>query len=309
MVKPLTISIVTYNSQPYIADCLASLKEQSYQDFDLIVVDNNSEDDTRDTAKLIFPEARIIHLASNKGFGSAHNMAIRTCDSPWVLVLNPDTKLDKDCLKNMMLVTENDSIGSVGNCLLRAKGEGQAIVDSAGIKRTFYNEVIDRGSGNELSIQLKQSQEVWGISGACAMYRRQALEEVAHKTKMQPEYFDEHFFMYKEDIDLAARLQRHGWKAWYEASAIGYHDRTGNAEATFVKTVHSRKNKPSYIHTNSYRNHWYFLLKNAKPHQIVPSLIYELAKAFYLLFFEPQTLKSIPVIIKNIPTMVSRRYA
>ncbi len=309
MVKPLTISIVTYNGENDIAACLSSLKRQSFQDFDLIIVDNNSKDDTRATAKSIFPEARIIHLASNKGFAAAHNIAIRASDSPWILVLNPDTKLAKDCIEKMMKATENDSIGAIGNCLLRTKGDGQDIIDSAGFKPTFYNEVIDRGSGKKLSAALKKPQEVWGISGACVMYRREALESVAHKTKMHSEYFDEHFFMYKEDIDLAARLQRNGWKAWYEASAIGYHDRTGYAESSRLKTASKRSKKPSYIHSNSYRNHWYFLLKNARPHQIIPSLIYEFGKAVYLLFFEPQTLKTLPVVIKHIPTMLSRRYA
>ena len=309
MVKPLTISIVTYNSENDIVACLSSLKRQSYQDFDLIIVDNNSSDNTTALIESSYPEANVYKLESNKGFGSSHNLAIKSSNSPWVLVLNQDVVLERNCIEKMMNATTKEGVAAIGPCLLRSRSESNRLIDTAGLRRTFYNNVYDRGSSKPQLDQYKISQEVWGISGACVMYRREALEEVAHKTAMHSEYFDEHFFMYKEDVDLAARLQRRGWKAWYEASAIGYHDRTGNAEGSLIKTVKGRKYKQSYIHSNSYRNHWYFLLKNARPHQVIPSLIYEFAKAVYLLVFEPKTLKSIPAVIKNIPTMLSRRYA
>lgn len=308
MVKSITISIVTYNNEGDILACLKSVMSQTYKDFNLVIIDNASQDRTCQVAREAMPEARIIQLASNKGFGTAHNLAIRTTATPWVLVLNPDTKLEKDFLEKIMSATDREEVGVIGACLLRNENTEVPMVDSAGLKKTFYNQVYDIGSSGPLTNDHKKSREVWGVSGACALYRRAALESVAYNHQRGGEYFDEHFFIYKEDVDLSARLRRKGWRAWYQADAIAYHDRTGRAEESFASTVKGRKSRKEYIKVQSYRNHWLYLAKNAAPLELIPSLFYEFAKFVYLLIFETRTLKGLFGALRYLPIMIKRRY-
>ncbi len=300
MSKHVTISIVTYNSAKDIVACLQSLQKQSFKEFEVIIVDNASTDTTREEVKRVYPQARIIALENNIGFGAAHNVAIQASEANYFMVLNPDCLLKEDALRRLVNAAElRKEAGVIGPCIMRTRGE--TIVDSTGLVQTWYGAVKDRGTGEELDGRQKQSQEVWGVSGACALYRREALESIRYEADGRPEYFDEHYFMYKEDADLAARLQRAGWQAWYQHDAIAYHDRTGNAQTT-------RKEKKAYIKAYSYQNHLLYSFKNIRGLRLVPAMIYEAMKFFYLLLFERSTLKVLPAVIKALPETLNRRY-
>lgn len=307
MSKPLTISIVTYNSAPLIASCLQSLQHQTFSAFDIIVVDNHSTDETIQEVHRVAPQARVIALENNVGFGAAHNIAIHASDSEYILVLNPDCTLKETALRRLMNAAEvQEEAAAISPCILRSPND--SVIDSTGLVKTFYGAAYDRGAGKPLPGSLKQSGSIWGVSGACALYRRSALEEVQHTTDShRPQYFDEDFFMYKEDVDLAARLQRAGWSAWYQHDAIAYHTRTGKP-SKIQDTKRNRETRKEYINKHSYRNHLLYLVKNVRGLAILPSFFYEFMKFVYLFVFETKTLSVWPSVIKAIPTTLSKRY-
>ena len=283
----VTISIVAYNGREYIKDCLESLKAQTFQDFEVFVIDNASSDGTLEEVSRIYPEAYTIPLPKNVGFGAAHNISIGASKSEWILVLNQDAVLNSDCLEKML---HNKDYAAIGPLLKRPDGS----IDTAGMRKSLYGKVQD--------ITVKtEPKEVWGISAACVLYSRDALQKIAYKhaNRDLPEYFDEYFFMYKEDVDLAARLRKFGYKAWLESNAIGIHDRT---------TALSRSKRPEYIRFNSYKNHWLYLIKNARFLELPAIFIYETGKFFYLLIKEPKTLLSVRDVFRLIPVMIKRRY-
>lgn len=301
----LTISIVTYNGAAVIADCLKSLQAQTFEDVELIVVDNASQDDTLEVVRQYAPEATIIALSQNVGFGAGHNIAIRQAAASWVLVLNQDVVLKSNALEQLYDATLRGDVAVIGPCLLRSAHESPAIIDTAGLEKTWYYRFTDRGSSKPLHEGLQRSGYVWGISGACMLLRKQALQQIAYG---QAEYFDESFFMYKEDIDLCIRLKREGWKAWYEASAIGYHRRTARQPRTTTQTAAHRRRMPTYVKQYSYRNQWYLILKHTLFVLLPFIALYEILKFGYILLSEPRTLALVPDIIKSLPRLVKRRY-
>ena len=299
MIKALTISIVTYNASNEIRECLQSLKRQTFQDFDITIVDNNSSDNTLDQVSLIYPDAKIIRNRENCGFGKAHNQAISKSNSNWILVLNQDVILEDAAIEKMMLKTTDESVASIGLKLFLDSSKTK--IDTTGLIKTIYYKVIDRGAGDMPSPDLDKSNWVWGISGACVLYRKSALDRISYGNAQDREYFDEYFFMYKEDIDIAARLQSAGYKSWYQADAIGVHARTGSSSK-------KRSERPEYISTQSYKNHLYFIFKNASLVALPLITLYEALKLGYLLLFEPRTLRVLPVALRNLPLMYKRRY-
>ena len=306
--RKLTVSIVTYNAGADIRKCLDSLKRQTFRDFKIIIVDNASRDSTVETARLVFPGALVIVLSENRGFGAGHNIAIANSDSDWVLILNQDAELKDDCLEKLMKPTNKSELAAITPLLLR--NDTDNTIDTTGLTRNWYYKVIDRGAGNKYEEDVYKSGYVGGVSAACGLYRTKALEEVSYQRtdRDYPEYFDENFFMYKEDVDLAARLNRKGWKAWFEKTAVGFHDRTGHGPKAVSQTKKHREYLPEYISINSYRNHWFFLIKNLPLYSLVPVLGYEAIKFMYLLIFERKTLKGIKEVVGKFKFMLNRRY-
>jgi GT2 family glycosyltransferase len=169
-----------------------------------------------------------ISLPDNRGFAAASNEGLRRTTAPWVLSLNPDCRLDPGFLARLVAAVESHpTVGSASGLLLRARGDDLEpidVVDSAGMIVTSGGRHFDRGSGSGMPLGPALARPAWvfGASGAAALYRREALDDVAYPGG---EVFDEGFFAYREDADLAWRLQRRGWSCLYEPQARAYHAR------------------------------------------------------------------------------------
>ncbi len=254
----ISIVIVTYNSARFLPDCLASIKDQSFQDFEIIVIDNS---------------------VNNLGLCRANNQGIRRSKGEYILIMNPDVVLKKDFLEKIIEQAEKlPQGGSFGPKLLRLiNNEKTDIIDSTGLKVLPHYKIIDRGAGKQDKGQFEKTEEVFGISGACALYRRKAID-----------FFDEQFFVYKEDIDMAWMLKEKGWQNWYIPEAVAYHQR-----AIFLGKERKKRNR--LINYYSYRNHLLLLAKHLDKKtfwqnswRIIP---YEFGKFIYILFFETRNIR------------------
>jgi len=244
----VSVTIVTYNSGRFIKRCLESVLAQSYPHKEIIVIDNASTDGTCDILEQFEDRCRIIYNESNIGFAAAQNQAIRMARGDWVLTLNPDVLLLGGFIEAMVAAGHiHPRIGSVCGKLLTMQASfelpDRPLVDSTGIYFTPMLRHLDRGSQQEDNGHYLRYEYVFGASAAAALYRREMIDDIS----IEGEFFDEDFFAYREDADVAWRAQLMGWRCIYTPHARGYHVRKalpGNRRALPpVINMHSVKNR------------------------------------------------------------------
>lgn len=228
------VSIVTWNSAAVLPRALESLVKQTLKPQSITVVDNGSTDASVRIATAL-SSVDVLQLHANHGFAGGHNHGIRQGSADYVLVMNPDVTLEPTYLAT--LVTFADAHPDAAAFVGRVERPGGAI-DTAGIAVTPWRVVRDRTDVPE------KPHEVFGVSGAVALYRRTALRDVA----VQAEFFCSLLLAYKEDVELAWRLRWAGWRAFCVPSARAQHARG-------VQREQSRRARPSDLRYLSYRNH------------------------------------------------------
>jgi GT2 family glycosyltransferase len=252
----VSVTIVTWNSAQYLAECFASLERQDYRELEVIIVDNDSSDDTRALLRELASRWRVIYNERNVGFAAGQNQAIRASGGEWVLCLNPDIVLDPDFISRLVAAgEEHPDAGSVCGKLLRwdpaAAQHRTDIIDSTGIYFTRNMRHLDRGAEERDDGQYDNVQYVFGASGAAVMFRRDFIEGVS----VEGEFFDEEFFAFREDGDLAWRAQVMGWKCLYTPAAVAWHVRRVTPER--------RSHLPLVINWHSVKNRFLMRGKNS----------------------------------------------
>ncbi len=226
----LDVAIVSYRSREMVRDCLTTLFEHApSRPLEVFVADNDSGDGTVEMVRAEFPQVRLLAAGGNLGFGKATNMLIDAGDSPYVLALNPDTRMTAGALD--LLLDLMDERPEVGICGCRLELEDGSLDHAA--KRSFPTVVSSLGHFTGLGRRLRggrlaayvapevESGPVDCVNGAFMLMRREALERVGA--------FDEGFWMYMEDIDLCYRFVAAGWKVWYEPRATVVHIKAGTS--------------------------------------------------------------------------------
>ncbi len=244
----VSVTIVTYNSGRFIKRCLESVLDQDYPFKEIIVVDNNSTDGTIDILEPFEDRCRIVYNEENIGFSAAQNQAIALSEAEWVLTLNPDVLLLQGFLEALVNAGSMDPrVGTVCGKLMTMKATfdfpEEPLVDSTGIYFTPTLRHLDRGSLQLDDGSFRNYEYVFGATAAAALYRREMIEDIT----INGEFFDNDFFAYREDADVAWRAQLMGWKCLYVPYAKGYHVRKalpGNRrELTAEINMHSVKNR------------------------------------------------------------------
>jgi len=307
----VSINLVTWNGERFIEDCLDSVFKQTFIDYSIIIIDNGSSDKTVEIISNKYPHLKIVRHNQNFGYAKAHNQAIHWTKSDYVLCLNQDVILESSFLSEMvMFMDQNNLCGSATGKLYRLQeGQKTKYFDSLGLRLHKNYKVTEIRAGEMDDGKSDISEQIFGISGALSFYRRKALEDVVYKQ----EYFDENFFSYKEDVDMAHRLLLAGWKSFYVPRATACHARTASApteELTNREIIKNRKRKSQFVSSFSYRNHLYFIYKNLpqfKVKYLWPIFIYELLKFIYVLFCETKNLKAWSELFKNRKVMKQKR--
>ncbi|BCX13501.1 MAG: hypothetical protein KatS3mg085_033 [Candidatus Dojkabacteria bacterium] len=203
----VSIIIVTWNSGKDIKTCLDSLFEQSFKDFKAIVVDNASQDDTVQKVEQ-YPEVDVIKQKKNYFLCKSNNdgikYAIKNYQSEYVMVLNPDTKLDSNCLKFLIQTfNKNQNIGAVGPKIYFWNNPNEGKINSAGMIFDNFMQAYDRGFLEEDHGQYDKEEVVPALSGACILFKVEALKKVG--------LYWEILKMYLDDVEIALRLKKNGF--------------------------------------------------------------------------------------------------
>lgn len=299
----IAVQIVTYNSADFIADCLNSVILQSYPVEKIIVIDNDSNDCIKDVVSH-YSNVYFVQNSINSGFVGGHNQGLNYAETDYVLVLNPDVILDKYYIEHIIKFMQlNEKVGAATGKLYRDLDS--YIIDSTGINIKKSRRAVDRGSGEVDQGQYDDMINVFGVSGAAAVYKREMIDMISEDGR----FFDESFFAYKEDVDVSWRARLAGWEICFVPKAIAQHER-GWKDNKSRKDISLKTRKHSYINRHFYiiknDNIFYFLLHFPFIFIYEAScLVYILLKerklfyAYKLLFIEYKSLKNKKVFIQS----------
>ncbi|MCF7795736.1 glycosyltransferase family 2 protein [Patescibacteria group bacterium] len=301
----LSINLVTYNAEKYIKLCLNSIFKQNFVGFEIIIVDNASSDKTISIIENDFlskyQNIKLIKNSKNLGFANAHNIAINSSESEYILLLNQDIILEKNYIFYLIRFLDNNkNYSSCNGKLLKLKFDEKnniiktSVIDSLGLKPNLGYKFKNIAEGEIDSKKYDNDFDVWGVSGALPIYRRSSIYNVSKLKNNYYEIFDESFFMYKEDIDLAFRLKNFDLKSKYISSSIAYHERGLKNKKGLLKKMRDKKNN-DFLNYLSYRNHLLLLYKNLNLKNFIihfPFIFYEELKKFlYYVFYKPSIIK------------------
>jgi len=236
MIPQLDIVIVNWNAGSYLRECIRSMSIALSNSFELksiVIVDNASTDNSLDDVEDVDLPVRIIRNDSNVGFGKACNAGVWSCSSEYLLILNPDTRLFSNSIDPVILFMqkeENKSVGMVGVQIIDDEGNISrncarfptpfgSIYRSLGLDRLFPK-IFKTHFMTEWDH--KDSRVVDQIMGSFIVLRRDLFEKLKG--------YDDDFFVYYEDLDLAYRGFKLGYKNYYLAEAQVYHKGGGTSE-------------------------------------------------------------------------------
>ncbi len=220
----ISVVVVTWNRRELLQACLASLARQRHPRFEVVVVDNGSQDGSAVTVRKLaesYPvPLRLIANSSNLGFCAANNQGFAASQSELVALLNNDAEAEPGWLEALEAVIRlHDDVGMAASKILVWDPDSAAgkIIDKCGHLIYPDGQNRGRGSGQPDQGQFDRVEEVLWPDGCAAMYRRAMLEDVGG--------FDEEFFAYADDAELGLRGRIAGWRCFYAPGAVVRHHR------------------------------------------------------------------------------------
>lgn len=247
--KKVAIIIVNWNGFKFLKDCLSSVYNQTYKNFDIYFVDNGSEDESVNFVENNFPKIKIIRLDCNTGFAKGYNIgikeALRDNEVKYIACLNNDTIVGNKWVEELTKTVEKDEkIGAVSS---KAYFKDKKTIQNAGLE--FYKALQTNKNGG-ISIgygltdgeapELSKDIEIFAPGGVAPLYKRKVLELLIER---DGEIFDEDFFAYAEDYDLGFRIRSLGYTSFLSANAslIHLHSKTSGVASPF-KTYYCERN-------------------------------------------------------------------
>lgn len=221
MEKKVTIIIPNFNGLTYMEPCFEALEAQNCKDFTVLVVDNGSDDGSVEWLK----EKQIpsVFLPENTGFSGAVNVGIKSSTTPYVILLNNDTKVDKDYVGEMIRAIERSpKIFSVSSKMIQMYHP--ELMDDAGDMYCLLGWAYQRGVGRS-SLGYQRPVRVFSACAGAAIYRREVFDEIG--------YFDEMHFAYLEDLDVGYRARIAGYDNIYCPTAVVYHVGSGTSGSKY----------------------------------------------------------------------------
>ncbi len=214
------VVIVTWNNENDIVECLNSLMSQDYNNYKVIIVDNFSQDNTVNLlssylSKIeILPQLKNLYLVKGNNIGIKY--ALKEHSPKYLMVLNPDTKVDSNLLSELVKVAESDAkIGAVGPKVKFYKNKNEGLINSAGLFFDGFNQAYDIGFLEKDQGQFDKVNQVFGVTGACILYRAEMLRQIGlYWPKIK---------LHLDEVELFLRAKKAGWKVIYLPTTTVWH--------------------------------------------------------------------------------------
>ncbi len=222
----VTIIILTWNASRFFPACLKTLLAQDYPAFSIVIVDNNSTDDTVALARSLelstaFPTVQIIENRANLGFAGGNNVALRQVESPLVVLLNPDVELAQNWLSELIAPMLTDPNIGVAGCKIY-EPDGLTLQHAGGYITRPQALSGHYGLGERDVGQYDEIRDVEYVMGAAMAIRREVIQAVG--------LLDEGFFLYYEDVDYCERVRRAGYRVAYIPGAHLIHNESSTTQ-------------------------------------------------------------------------------
>ncbi len=298
----VSIIILNYNCRKYLEPCLVSLSRLAYSDYEMIIVDNNSSDGSAKYLEQfleINSKVRVVFNRTNFGYARGNNLGAFQANGDYLFFLNPDTRIDPNCLKEMIKMFEDDStVGAIQSLLLRA-GFNPPVIDCSGGFIDRFGWSYKRDYDRQL-YSLTEDLEIFYAMGAALLVRKDQFVEIGG--------FDEEMFLYHEDIDLCWRYRLSGRRVIIAPKALVYH--LGGAAET-----ESRNGKIIYYRE---KNHLITLYKNYANKRLILYLpivyLLYILSFFYFFFLNGDKVKGFAYLqaiwwsLSHMPLLISKRF-
>lgn len=276
----ISVIIVNWCTREELRACLSSLTEANSHRAEIIVVDNASTDGSAEMVRETFPDVYVMENAANLGFAKAANQGIRRSRGRYVLLLNPDTIVNKGALTSLVRFgDENPDVGIFGPRILNPDGTLQyscrrfPTLAAAMFRNTILGKLFPRNRYTREYLMSEwdhsKPRDVDWVSGAAMVIRRELLEDIG--------LLDETFFMYCEDVDICYRARQKGWRVAYHPEAVVVHA-IGRSSDRVANRMIVEFHKSMYLF---YRKH-YAGDSNILVRAIVPIGLFLRARSFIL---------------------------
>jgi GT2 family glycosyltransferase len=235
--KKVSAIVVNWNGKGILSECLQSLLKQDYEDLEIWVSDNGSEDGSQTMVKELYPSVHLLENGENLGFGSAVNRALKKAGGEYFLFLNNDLELASDCVGKLVDLLESDhQIGAAIPKILYHAAEQKHDSNSSAIINSFGVLINYTGIACPNLVDQKDKSNLPFTETACGgifMFRKEVYAQVGG--------FDEDLFLYHEDHDLSWRIRLGGWKLMATPKSVCYHHYNFNKGV--LKFYRSEKNR------------------------------------------------------------------
>ncbi len=299
----VSIVIVNYNAGHFLKQCLDSIRQQTYPHWEIVIVDNASQDDSL-TCIDGFPNLTLIRNQENRGFAAGQNQGIAASYGEYVLALNFDVILPPEFLRYLVSAIEDhpEAGWGCGKLLqMSPNGDLQDRLYAAGHEMPHSRFAKLRGHG-EVDLGIYDKQEyVFGAPGAVALYRRSFIRDIA----LGDQFYDENLFTWYEDVDVDWRGQLRGWKCLYVPDAVAYH--AGHVGEEYDEPFRSFRAQMTI------RNRWLIVAANetaASFLRALPGIVcYELSLMLYVLrvgLAKPYLL-ALKELLRSVPYLQRKR--
>ncbi len=294
----INVIVVTEKKGDYLSSCLESISAQTYSFVEVSVIDNSQK---------------------NLFYCQALNQGITKSSGEFVLCLNDDVVLAPSFIEEALKgFTLSENIGMVSGKILRMD---KHTLDSTGLFLTCWRTAKERGYGKKDHGQFQKPGYIFGVNGAVAFYRREMLEQIQiERTEAVPcgdslclsEYFDQDFRIFYEDLDIAWRAQRFGWRGYYVSKAIACHLRGGTVRIeNGVNKKYARHYLRDELFVDLIKNRYLVIIKNDSFFKFIlflPAIIlYDIFSWLYIIVFRRRLIKLIMVNLAYIPAAFKKR--
>ncbi len=221
--KHITVIIPNYNGRDFLKTCMDALADQTCSDFETLVIDNASSDDSVEFLKRDYPWAKVAVMEKNLGFAGGVNAGIKMSHTKYVLLLNNDTEVDSHFVEEMLKAIEKSPrIFSASSRMVSFHDRTR--MDDAGDIYTLMGWAAQRGVAQEVS-RYGAPAKIFSACAGAAIYRRRVFDKIG--------FFDEMHFAYLEDIDIGYRARIYGYTNVYAPNAIVYHVGSGTSGSRY----------------------------------------------------------------------------
>ncbi|MGI0011639.1 MAG: glycosyltransferase family 2 protein [Nitrosopumilaceae archaeon] len=276
LIPEISYIVVCYNSERYISRCINSILNQSHTNYEIIIIDNSSKDNTISIVQNLCSankKIRLISNTSNVGYGNAISTTLANAQGEFLAIMNADTFLDSNWASNLLKIfSADEKVMSASGKILFPNGELQ----STGGIMDKYGAVIQRESKIFYSRKINDLSTFFYNHGSTFMIRKKVFQEI---------WFDQKLFLYYEDVDLAWKIIMLDYKIGYAENAISYHDEG-----------HSSSGMTPFKFYYITRNRLYICLKNYSKQNIIFRVPIALLLTFFNSIFYATSEKSIDYI-------------